>query len=209
MFCILFSVGNKINDFIVKNNNSNIIESKNYIEEFIRSKFRQNVTFTQKNKVEIYNDSTLQSGLYITKSMSLIEKNIFINKGFIFNTYETVVTKIGKFIILDNVVENIIKNKTNATNRTEETECVKKIKNYLGILKYVKTKEHSAIIMNDLFEYLISNSYILDKHNKLNKRINEKLHKLDEQIEKDQEYQNLRYIFDPKKYLNILFENKN
>lgn len=74
------------------------------INKFIMEKYQFNPFFSDKSKNEIKNDYNSQDGIYVLKNMAVYRKETKMNKGYMWNSYEYSMTKLGQFTICENVL---------------------------------------------------------------------------------------------------------
>lgn len=174
------------------------------INNHIETIYNTKPNFTTNTKKEIYKNSKMLEGIYITKGMTCYQKKINIIPGYIYNSYEYLMERIGKFVIIEqcNIPLSIIPHTQDISNKQIST---RKIRDMLEKIDVTKEKTDKAIIIKEIYEYLAINTDYLKKNKRFNDTAFNKLLELDKEID---EFKGCREIFDPKVYLNLLYKHR-
>ena len=166
------------------------------LKYYINKNYQDIPIFTQYTKKEILENDSLTEGIYATKEISIYLKKKKIVPGYLWNSNEYSMEKLGKCIIIP--------------KSEKKNESAKAVDNFYKILRNVhhnKDDFHFRLIkLKNLFDIIIENKAIFQERPDLYEACYQKL--LEFNKEMSEKYSHFKEIFDPKLFIDNMNENK-
>ena len=191
------------------------------ISEYSMKNFGSDPYYINLNKQGLLADVKLKDGLYLN-DRSLYQKTTNVKLGYIWNSYNSKVDKIGSFVIekiseeYDEEVEKVeqeIKQIEHVSSdgpfasvesvvEIEKKECFNHIRFLLKELKNKRLSVEKAKVGKLIFNYILEHKWMLEENKDFKKAV---YNKLIEFKDKSQNNPNVYKIVNPQEYLDKLF----
>src|SRR3990170_4296559 len=146
-----------------------------------------------KDKNGIFNDSKLTDGYYLAKNMKIYKKDKVVDTGYIWNAYIYKIQKVGTVIAIKLKDPDTVKKEAE-----EETEFLKKIGSFFGMIHETKDIKNRCIVLDTFFKFVSDHKNILNRNGKFDD-IKRKLKNILIGVEADVKQRGMDIIFEPKK----------
>lgn len=186
-------------DQVAKINDNNLENSELLLIEYLNKKHSVNAVRISKSAEDARLDPEIKDGFLITPDWSVYEKKTITNEGYIWNSYDTQIRKVGHFIVSKDEI-----------SEQEQREKIRSVVDtYVAIMRKDSGKENIKH-MHELAIYMQKNKELfrrLDKQDPIYKLFSEWLHFIDISIEKNKErHPSWSKIFDSKFYIKELLD---